>query len=104
MLGDGGEGGGAATLQQLQSQQLALFALQKEMATQLDAVAAALGIGEGGGDAEGGDGDGDGAVADPPKREKRLSEAGEVLSDALAPLGSQLDGVVAPRMTGGGIF
>ena len=26
------------------------------------------------------------------------------LSDALAPLGSQLDGVVAPRMTGGGIF
>ena len=99
-----GEGGGAATLQQLQAQQLALFALQKEMATQLDAVAAALGIGEGGGDAEGGDGDGDGAVADPPKREKRLSEAGEVLSDALAPLGSQLDGVVAPRMTGGGIF
>jgi CRP-like cAMP-binding protein len=104
VLGDGGGEGGAATLEQLQSQQLALFALQKEMATQLDAVAAALGIGEGGGDAEGGDGDGDGAVADPPKREKRLSEAGEVLSDALAPLGSQLDGVVAPRMTGGGIF
>ena len=26
------------------------------------------------------------------------------VSDALAPLGSQLDGVVAPRMTGGGIF
>ena len=100
----GGDGGGAATLEQLQAQQLALFALQKEMVTQLDAVAAALGIGEGGGDAEGGDGDGDGAVADPPKREKRLSEAGEVLSDALAPLGSQLDGVVAPRMTGGGIF
>ena len=65
--GGGGEGGGAATLEQLQARQLALFALQKEMVTQLDAVTAALGIGEGGGDADG-DGDGDGALADPPKR------------------------------------
>ena len=75
--------------------------LQNELAAQLDA-AAALGIGEVVG-LRGGDSDGDGAVAD-RQREKRLSEAGEVLSDALAPLGSQLDGVVAPRMTGGGIF